>query len=157
MAVANRGLAGDRAKTNGRAQNLLWSWDNTNSVWVPVQDDGLGNVLMSLGTGLAGEDLTNDLIKTEHRYTPFRVTADGQVKAGAGLLHSIEIAATGTVTAGVITIYDSTTETGTILLSFTVNVATPLIPVPVNKVFSTGLYIGYDATIANVQVSGSYR
>jgi len=114
-------------------------------------DGGLGGLLLS------GERQEANLLAVEQQYSYFRKTADGQVKAGAGFLHSFTVGATGTVTAGVITIYDSLTESGTIIDSFIVNVGTPIIPVIKNVSFATGLFIWFDGTVANVAVSGSYR
>lgn len=96
-------------------------------------------------------------VKTEQRFSYTRVAADAQVKGSAGFLHTINISATGIVTAGVITIYDSLTETGTVIWSG--NIPTGISPTPLlfDVSFATGLYIGYDGTIANVQVTASYR
>jgi hypothetical protein len=87
-----------------------------------------------------------------------RKTADGQVKAGSGFVHTISIAGlTATPTAGLLTIYDSLTETGTVIYAewvfATVEGHTVILDVP----FSTGLYVGYDASLDNVQVTVSYR
>jgi hypothetical protein len=91
-------------------------------------------------------------------YLYSRKTADGQVKSGSGFLHSISIAGlTGTPTAGLLTIYDSLSEADTIIYSewvfATVVGHTVVLDVP----FSTGLYVGFDGTLANVQVTVSYR
>ena len=104
------------------------------------------------------EDNTNGVAKVEHRYTPFRVTADGQVKAGAGFIHAISVnPTTATPTAGLLTIYDSLTETGTILHSEWVAATTPGHSILLDMTFATGLYVGYDATLANVSVDGTFR
>lgn len=80
---------------------------------------------------------------------PYRhVTADTQVKAGKGILHSIVI--NGFTTIGDITVYDSLTETGTVIAVLHLNTATSISIQPItlkyDLKFSTGLYIGYDAT-----------
>lgn len=60
------------------------------------------NVKVNLATKLAGEDLTNDVMKIEPQYSYKNVTASGAtvVKTSAGLLHSITFnqAASGTTT-----------------------------------------------------------
>lgn len=91
-------------------------------------------------------------------YAYGRVTADGQIKGSAGFLHTVSIAPlTATPTAGLLTIYDSLTETGTVIYSewiFATDVGhTITLDVP----FATGCYVGFDGTLANVQVTASYR
>lgn len=85
-----------------------------------------------------------------------RVTGDGQVKGSAGFLHTVSIAATGIVTAGVVTLFDSLTETGTIIWAG--NIPTGVSPTILifDCTFATGLYVGYDASVANVQVTATY-
>ena len=87
-----------------------------------------------------------------------RLTADGQVKATAGHLQTITISPTGTVTAGVITIYDSATETGTVIFSCSLPVTTfTPFTVTLDVAALTAIYVGYDATVANVQVTTTFR
>lgn len=93
----------------------------------------------------------------EHRYANARVTADGQVKASAGFIHTVTFAATGTVTAGVVTIYDNTAESGTVLWSGIVQVGLNPVTITLNISAATGIYVGYDHTIANVATNVSYR
>ena len=87
-----------------------------------------------------------------------RATADAQIKATAGFVHTVSIAPlTATPTAGLMTIYDSATETGTVIYAewvFATDVGhTITLDVPAG----TGIYVGFDATLANVQVTVSYR
>ena len=93
----------------------------------------------------------------EHQYTNARVTADGQVKATAGFIHTVTFSATGAVTAGVITIYNNTAESGTVLWSGTIQVATAPVTITLDVEATTAIYVGYDGTIANVATSLSYR
>ena len=76
------------------------------------------------------------------------VTADVQVRAGKGRLHSIVL--NGFTTIGDITIYDSLTEGGTVIAVLHLNTAASISIQPITLFydlnFSTGLYIGYDAT-----------
>lgn len=52
----------------------------------------------------------------KYRYS--RKTADGQVKASAGFLHTVTVAPlTATPTAGLLSIYDSATESGAVVYS----------------------------------------
>lgn len=86
-----------------------------------------------------------------------RVVADGQVKGSAGHIHTINIAPTGSVTAGVLTIYDSLTETGTVIYSVALPTTTfTPFTVLLNVAAATGIFVGFDATLANVQVTTSY-
>lgn len=91
-------------------------------------------------------------------YLVSRKTADGQVKASAGFIHTISIAGiTATPTAGLMTVYDSLTETGTVLYAewvFATDVGhTITLDVPAG----TGIFVGFDATLANAQATVSYR
>ena len=86
------------------------------------------------------------------------VTADVQVKAGRGILHSV-IITTPATTAGVITLYDSLTETGIEIASIRVDVvgndqmqATLIF----DTEFTTGLYVGYDGTIVAARITVTY-
>ncbi len=87
-----------------------------------------------------------------------RKTADGQVKGSAGKLHTITIAPTGSVVAGVLTVYDSLTETGTVLFSVSLPITTfAPFTVTFDGAFGTGLFCAFDATLANVQATFSYQ
>lgn len=89
------------------------------------------------------------------KYT--RVTADGQIKAGNGFVHNISIApTTATPTAGLLSIYDNTAESGTIIYSEWIFATTPGHTINLDVLFNTGLYVGYDATLANVSVTVGY-
>lgn len=104
------------------------------------------------------EDNTNGKAVVEHRYTPFFAQADTLVKTGAGLLRSLTFSCNDAApTAGSITVYDNTAESGTILFSHTFT-TTPFAPFTVffDAIFSTGLYVGFTTT-NDVNVSGSYR
>ncbi|MDB5531531.1 MAG: hypothetical protein JWR51_4634 [Devosia sp.] len=87
-----------------------------------------------------------------------RVTADGQIKGSAGFIHTITITPTGAVTAGVLTVYNSTTETGTVVASFSLPVTTfTPFSVTLDVACSAGIFVGFDATLANVGCTVSYR
>lgn len=87
-----------------------------------------------------------------------RVTADGQIKSSAGFIHTVTISPSGSVVAGVLTIYNSTSESGTVVASFALPVTsfTPF-SVTLDVACSTGIYVGFDATLANVSCTVSYR
>lgn len=121
-------------------------------------DESVGASEVTMGSALAGEDLTNDVLKVEQRFSFSNVTADTAVKAGAGFLHTVTLMPTDAApTAGSIILYDNTAESGTIIGTITVTTAW-LAPVTLtfDCSFSTGLYVGFTTT-ADVNVTVSYR
>lgn len=113
---------------------------------------------VSQGDLISGEDQTVNCIKVEQRFSYTRVTADTQIKASAGFVHAIHITpTTATPTAGLISIYDNTAESGTIIYSEWVFATTPGHTIMVNATAGTGIYVGYDATLANVSCTISWR
>lgn len=123
-----------------------------------VIDDTTDSVKVSLATLIAGEDLTNDVQKVENRYSYTRLAADGQVKAGAGFIHTLTFAcADAAPTAGSIIVYDSLTETGTVIYSETFDTtAFRGYSVLLDVSFATGCYVGFTTT-ADVGCTVSYR
>ena len=86
------------------------------------------------------------------------VTADAQVQAGKGILHTVVV--NGLTTAGDCTVYDSLTETGTVIAVLHLDLTTSVSVQPITFVydlkFTTGLYFGYDATlVADLTVTHS--
>ena len=89
-------------------------------------------------------------------WTYKHVTADTQVKAGAGVLHTIVV--NGLTTAGDATIYDSLTEVapiiGVIHLDPTTSISVQPITLTYDCKVSTGIYIGFDqALVADLTVT----
>ncbi|MFA5990440.1 MAG: hypothetical protein WC803_12665 [Sphingomonas sp.] len=122
------------------------------------QLDVNGNLKATLATAIAGEDLTNDVLKVEQRYSYAYCVADTLVKTGAGFLHTLTFSPTdAAATAGTIFVYDKTTEATPTIFSYTIPAAA-LVPVTVtlDVSFTTGLYIGFTTT-ADVAVTVSYR
>ena len=120
---------------------------------------GDANALEStLATLIAGEDLTNDVLKVEERFSYSYCTEDTLVKTGAGFLHSVTFSPTDAeATAGSIILYDKTTEAAPIIFTFYVPVAVMLpVTVILDVSFSTGLYVGFTTT-ADVCATISYR
>lgn len=74
------------------------------------------------------------------------VTADTLIKTGPGYLKHIVI--TNVSVAGTLTVYDSTTETGTIIQSITLAISNSPLVIPVEGQFTTGCFVGFDATLA---------
>lgn len=90
-----------------------------------------------------------------------RRTSEGLVASGANrrplVLHTVSIAPlTATPTAGLLTIYDSATETGTVVYSEWIFATTPGHTILLDCVCPNGIYVGFDAALANVSVTVTY-
>jgi hypothetical protein len=91
-------------------------------------------------------------------YTAGVATADTQIKATAGFIHTVTISPSGTVTAGVLTIYNSAVESGTVVAVFALPITTfTPFSVILDVACGTGIYVGFDATLANVSCTVSFR
>ena len=90
----------------------------------------------------------NPVIDFPWPYT--HVTADVQVQAGKGVFHSVVV--NGLTTAGDVTIYDSLTETGTVIAIIHLDPATSISVQPITLTydldFEIGLFFGYDGALA---------
>jgi hypothetical protein len=87
-----------------------------------------------------------------------RVTADGLVRTGGGKLHTISIApTTATPTAGLLSVYDSTTEANTVLYSEWVFATTPGHTITLDCDVYAGIYVGFDGTLANVSCTVTHQ
>ncbi len=132
---------------------------STDKSYGNVQIDTRSNIKTTLGTLIAGEDLTNDILKVEERYSYSGIkTADAQIKASAGFIHSINISCNDAApTAGSIIVYDNTAESGTQVWNETFT-ATAFrgYSIILDVVCSTGIYVGFTTT-ADVNVQISYR
>lgn len=107
---------------------------------------------------MAGEDVSLDVMKVEQRFAYSQVTADTAVKSAPGFLHALTFAQTDAApTAGTITVYDNTAESGTKIFEWNLTTAVFMpFTVTIDASFATGLYVGF-ATTADVQVTVSYR
>ena len=110
------------------------------------------------GTYRAGEDTDIDVLKTEQRFSGSMCTADTQVKAAAGFVHSISFFCTDAApTAGSIIIYDNTAESGTQIANLQVSTTffNPF-TIILDRIMATGIYVGFTTT-ADVAVQINYR
>jgi len=118
-----------------------------------------GEFLTYLTGLIAGEDLTNDVLKVEHQYSYSAVAvADTQVKATAGFLHAVTISCNDAApTAGSLIIYDNTAESGAVVFNHTFT-TTPFVPFTVifDIEMATGIYVGMTTT-GDVNFSCSFR
>jgi len=90
-------------------------------------------------------------------YKSKRLVADGVVKGSRGLLHSVIVNPTGTVTAGVITVYDNgSAASGTIIFQSTIPTTTGPLSLVFDVQAKQGIYVDFDGTIANVAVTVNF-
>lgn len=157
------GPAADNAAASGNPVIMGLQYNSSVPTYDPgdaarLQGDVNGNLKVTEATLHAGEDLVNDTQKVEARFTPVRITADGVIKSGSGFVHTLTIAPTSsTPTAGLFTLYDNTAESGTVLYSEWITTTTPAHTVTLDITCATGLYGGYDGTLAGYQVTASIR
>lgn len=99
------------------------------------------------------------VLKVEQKYSYSAVAVvDTQVKATAGFLHTVTISCNDAApTAGTLIIYDSASETGTVVFNHTFT-TTPFVPFTVllDYTMGTGIYCGLTTT-GDVNFSVSYR
>jgi len=90
-----------------------------------------------MSTKIAGEDLTNDVLKTEDRSTYTNITASSLIKTGAGRLKGIVVNSHTTAT---IKLWDGTAaSTVTLFNTYTFPTGSSVINLP-DVEFSTGLF-----------------
>lgn len=116
-----------------------------------LQIDVAGNLKVSLATKLAGEDLTGDVIKVEQRnnYAYISSATTTTIKSGAGFLHTLTILGG---TAGVVTVYDNTAGSGSVIAAF--GSTNALQTYTFDVTYATGLTV---VTAAGTQLTVSYR
>ena len=109
----------------------------------------------------AGEDQTNDVQKVEGQFSYKICTADCQISAAAGFVHSITCAtpAGAAVAAGAITLRNAATETTPVVATIGIpnSAFTPFTLVLDTVLGETGMYLGYDGTVGAVSCTVSYR
>lgn len=96
------------------------------------------NGMVTLATSVAGEDIANDVLKVEQRFSPTYISTatTTTVKSGVGFLHSITITES---VASTIVVYDNTAASGTIIASFVASAGTGTYTFDVS--FTVGLTI----------------
>lgn len=117
--------------------------------------DSAGNLVVSSGTCGGGEsfcegDDPDSYTRVRVHTTPSaRITSDTQIKASAGWVSHMTCAGTdATATAGTIILYNSLTETGTILQQWDVLAVAYTNPIvfPIMAPAATGIYLGFTTT-----------
>ena len=95
------------------------------------------NELVGLGTKIAGEDLTNDVLKVRDSATYTNLSASALIKTGAGVVKGIIV---NSHTSGTLKLWDNTSAATTVLLNTITFAAGPnFIRIPSIE-FNTGLY-----------------
>lgn len=106
------------------------------------------------------EDTVAHVCRVEQQFLKAgNLTADTQIKASAGFVHTLICGGTdAAATAGQIVLYDSLTETGTIVYQWDVQaVAYPSpVVIPLDVVMLTGIYLGFTTT-ADMRCTVVYR
>lgn len=81
-------------------------------------------------------------------------TTEGVARTGKGVCHTVSISPlTAAPTAGLLTIYDSTTEAGTAIYSEWVFATTPGHTILLDCIVRNGIFVGFDGTLANICVT----
>ena len=162
------GLSTDTKPIQGQWPGNRFMESDTNNVFTWKDSDAPGTAAswvenyyaVTLGTLLSGEDQTNSLFKVEQQFSYKAAAADAQAKASAGFVHSVTCATTAgaAATAGALTIRDALTETTPIAATIGMP-ATAFVPFTVilDAVMTTGIYIGFDGTLAGVSCTVSFR
>lgn len=119
------------------------------------QSDVNGNQKVTLATGIAGEDLPNDVLKTEQRFGYKNITTQATtiVKTGVGFLHAINFNVP--LASGVTTIYDGV-DTGGIkigTITFPVALLSDVSTYLYDVAFSVGLTIVTSGATQDITVS----
>lgn len=103
------------------------------------------------------EDAARGKAIVEHKYDATRRTTEGLVVSGSNFCHTISISPlTATPTAGLLTIYDNTAESGTAIYSEWVFATAIGHTVIIDRSMQNGIYVGFDGTLANIAVTISH-
>ena len=161
-----QGTAADNAAAVGNPVRVGAKYNSSTQTYADGdiadnQADVNGNLKTTTATLMAGEDLTNDVMKVEQRFSYSGiVTSDTAVKSGAGFVHNITFSCTDAApTVGTIAIRDATAAgAGTIIYTLDVIATTWFAPItiPLDVSFATGLFVDFTTT-ADVNVVCSYR
>lgn len=141
-----------RPGTDGIAGSSLDGFAGSSTIYLDAPDGAFDHAKSAGDT--AGSGLGALLVSpTGHAHNS--VTADEQILSAAGKLHTITIM--NVSAGGTITVYDSLTETGTVIASIVLATnQDPFVSLHFDVNCATGLYIGYDGAVgADLTVSYS--
>lgn len=104
-----------------------------------------------LASGISGEDLVNNILVTEDRYTYYASfgTSPGTVKSSSGYLKRITILNPMMFgAAGTISVWDNTAASGTPMGTITIPAGTTAVPfsIPFEESFANGLCLSFGGT-----------
>lgn len=101
--------------------------------------------LGKLNPKLAGEDITNDVMKVEERATYTNITADTLIKTGAGRFFGFII---NSHTSGTLKVWDNTAASSTVLMNtYTFPSGSSAVVFPCGVEYTTGLYADIGGTV----------
>lgn len=123
--------------------------------YMPSIYDGSGNMWVSLGTKIAGEDQTNDVLKTEQQFTYTNITTQTTttIKSGAGYLNGFVI--NTPVASAVWTIYDNTAGSGSKIGTVTLP-ATLLSSGPITVFYHTKFFTGLTVVTSGATADSTF-
>lgn len=165
-AATNLGKAEDAVHATGDVgvmilgvrKNTAIALAGTDGDYIPFIFDTIGALHVNLANLIAGEDLTNDVLKVEQRFSFANIVLAAPtttvVKSGAGFLHGITI--NKSLANGVITIYDNTAGSGTLIGAITkpaVLLSDTLQTAIYDVSFATGLTIVTSGAAQDITVS----
>lgn len=155
-AASNAAAVGNPVMVGGKYNATPQTFDDGDVA--NLQGDVNGNLNVTQATAIAGEDLANNVMKVEQRFSYLNIAA-GQatttVKSGAGFLHSITFNSAATAT-NTTTVYDNTAASGTVIAIPAATTATVPTTLTYDVSFATGLTI-ITATANGSNMTVSYR
>ncbi len=122
-----------------------------------LSSDLSGNLRVTLGTLISGEDQANNVVKVEERFGYLNIVLAAPttttVKSGAGFLHAIIV--NKAAATGVITVYDNTAASGTLIATITqpAAVVESQFSLTYDVAFATGLTIVTATAAQDITVS----
>lgn len=112
---------------------------------ISAKADASGNQKMSLGTKVAGEKITDDVLSVEQRGNYTNITADTLIKTGAGRFFGFIV---NSHISGTLKMWDSTSAATTVLMNtYTFPSGSSAVIFPVGVEFTTGLYADIVGTV----------
>ena len=106
----------------------------------------------ALALDAAGRTIVSEHSKLGHSIT--RVTADGDIKASAGVLYAVVAGGIGVTAGDKVDIEDDTTEKITLVFSAANETLVFVPPVPIT--FATSIHVDVDISGGSIAVSGVY-
>lgn len=124
--------------------------------YIPSIYDGSGNMWVTLGTKLSGEDQSNDVLKVEEQFTYTNITTQTTttIKSGSGYLKGFVI--NTPVASAVWTIYDNTAGSGSKIGTVTLP-ATLLSSGPITVLYQAKFTIGLTVVTSGASADSTFE